>query len=374
LPQPTRYDENKAELGKEAKLKLRYIVAYRVEGLESPEAPVLLYSDDEQGKKVVLTGHTYEGLHHIATGHTIADMLLTGIFQEKTWNRNEFAGRVSMTEQDRIRRYGPNTAFLVVEASYAENPASIGQMVQPNNCEFYVAIANSSQDEVEKRHKLFLNQSQAFLAFTMPDINGFEEAGTCIMGNHPNGELLYVRTVSVGRPRLIVSNRISTGGPERYASFFRHATELDEFRTTFRLSVGSALNPQDNLRSFVFAFNALESFVKEFFKQNRKRLLKKENLSLRIKTYIEEIEKRREDERRIKDDFPLKYKFALIASFLALDKLDETMEEFDAAVQERNAIAHGFREFDEDALPIAKVRNWLYELVRLHVVRLESPI
>jgi hypothetical protein len=52
----------------------------------------------------------------------------------------------------------------------------------------------------------------------------------------------------------------------------------------------------------------------------------------------------------------LSYKFALIASFLALDNLDETITKFDQAKKCRNDIVHG-DPFDDAALPIAKVRN-----------------
>ena len=55
------------------KLKFRYIATYLVEGLQCPtDRPLLLHSDPEQGKKISLTGHNYDGRHHVATVHTIA--------------------------------------------------------------------------------------------------------------------------------------------------------------------------------------------------------------------------------------------------------------------------------------------------------------
>jgi hypothetical protein len=68
----------------------------------------------------------------------------------------------------------------------------------------------------------------------------------------------------------------------------------------------------------------------------------------------------------------LSYKFTLIASFLALHNLGETVTQFDQAKKCRNDIVHG-APFDEAALPIAKVRNWLGELVCLHLAR-EDPV
>jgi hypothetical protein len=349
----------------------RYIAAYFVEGLQSlSEAPILLY-EDQDGKKVHLTSHAHEGLDRIATVRSIAHVILTGMFQGKTGISNEFASQVSAAKEDRIRQYGPNAAFLVAEATHEQDAASIGQITPSDDREFYLAWPDGNfKDEIEKRHKPFLDQSLAFLAFAMPSVSGFEAVGNCIVADHSRGKPLYVLAPSFGRVRVSVPNPIPAEGPEQYATLFRHSAELEQFQTSFRLSAGSALNARDNLRSFVFAFTALESFLNKLFSEHKERLLKKEHLSPKSKAYINGIDKRRQDEGRTKDDYPVAYKFVLVASFLGLDKLDDTIKEFDATVGDRNDIAHG-REFAEDALPVAKVRNWLGELVRLHVVRVE---
>ena len=54
------------------RLTFRFISAYLVEGLQRPTAgPLLLHSDASQGKKVLLTDHSYEGFHHFDTVRTI---------------------------------------------------------------------------------------------------------------------------------------------------------------------------------------------------------------------------------------------------------------------------------------------------------------
>ena len=165
------------------KLTFRYIAAYLAEGLQSPvNEPLLLYSNAVQGKKIFLAGHAHEGLHHIDTVRTIAHITLTTMFQGKTWDLNDFASHVSTTNQERIRRYGANGAFLVVEASHKEEAGNIGQIGQSDERDFCLAFANGFMDAVEARHKSFLDQSQAFLAFAMPSVSGFESVGRCIRG------------------------------------------------------------------------------------------------------------------------------------------------------------------------------------------------
>ena len=199
----------------------------------------------------------------------------------------------------------------------------------------------------------------------MPSVTGFEETGSCIVADHPSGKPLYVLSASmIGR--LSVSSPIPENGPEQFATLFQHSAELDNFQTVFRLSAGSASNARDNLRAFLFAFTALEVFVGKcihWYKTQLQGLTERDHSS-KIHTYLERLRQR-------KEEHVLSYKFALIASFLALDNLDETITKFDQAKKCRNDIVHG-DPFDEAALPIAKVRNWLGELVRLHLAREDS--
>ena len=347
-------------------MKFCYIAAYLVEGLQSPaDGPLLLFSDAQQGKKVFLTGYTHDGLNHIDSVHTIG-IALTAMFHGETWDPNQFGPYLAETQQNRIRRYGDNAAFLVVEASHEADAASIGMIGQSEDRDYCLAITNGFKDAARERHKHFLDQSQTFLSFAMPSVTGFEETGSCIVADHPSGKPLYVLSASmIGR--LSVSSPIPENGPEQFATLFQHSAELDNFQTVFRLSAGSASNARDNLRAFLFAFTALEVFVGKCIHWYKTQLegLTERDRSPKIHTYLERL-------RQCKEEHVLSYKFALIASFLALDNLDETITKFDQAKKCRNDIVHG-DPFDEAALPIAKVRNWLGELVRLHLAR-EDPV
>jgi hypothetical protein len=115
----------------------------------------------------------------------------------------------------------------------------------------------------------------------------------------------------------------------------------------------------------LFAFTALESFLSRFFKQHKQVLLQHRNLPLldEIKEYLEKIEKKREEQGRTDEDFPIAYKFCLIASFLGMDRLPETVDDFDSATTDRNALAHGL-DYDETKLPTARVWTLLGRIVR----------
>lgn len=353
------------------KLKFRYIAAYLAEGLQAQVGgPRVYYSNEARGKKVYLTSRTDEIWNHIDTAQTISYVILTSLFHGKQWDPTEFTNHRSARAQKRLQQYGDNSAFLVLEASHEEEASRIGTIAESEERDFCLALPNGFRDEVETRHKTFLEQAQSFLYFAMPSVSGLQSAASCIVANHPNGKPLYVLTGSMSvRPTL--SAPIPTDpadGPQLLTSLFEHSDELENFQPTFRLFAGSAANVRDNLRAFLFAFTALESFLSKFFKSHKQHLLqhRKNALSAKVLNYIEEIEQRRKDQGRTEDDYPIPYKFALIASYFGFDDLDDTVDDFDDVTRDRNAIAHGY-DFDEARLPTAKVWTLLGGIIRLYM-------
>lgn len=349
------------------KLRFRYIATYLVEGLQCPTGGFLvLYSDPEQERKISLAGHDDDGRHHVATVHTIALKMLSIMVQSAPYDVKEFGRYLEETKQEKVRRYGPNATFLVLEVSHEEEAASVGEIGQSDECDFCLAMGNGFRDQVETRHKTFLEQSQSFLSFAMPSVVGLQDAGSCIMADHPSGKPLYVITSSASvLPTL--SAPIPEEGPELFTTLFKHSVELTDFQTMFRLFAGSTSNRRDNLRAFLFAFIALEVFVCRFSKQYGIQLyrLTEKDHSPKIHAHLERL--RKEGKEHV-----LSYKFARVSSYLALDNLDGIIDEFGAANKYRNKIAHG-DPFDEAVLPTAKVRNWLGELVRLYMARSWQP-
>jgi hypothetical protein len=325
----------------------------------------VLYSNEAKDKKLSLTGHSHADWNHIDFVQTLGQRLLDSALGGVHFDPNDFTSYRSATDEDRVRRYGDKSAFLVVEASHVEDGARIGPIRQSDKRDFCLAWPDGFMDEVKARHKTFLDQSQAFLTFAMPSVSGFERVGSCIVADHPSGKPLYVLNASVSG-RASVMKPIPADGPELFATLFRHSVGSEHFQTVFRLSAGSALNARDDLRAFLFAFIALEVFVGKFSDQYSTQLdrLTEKGHSPKIHAHLERL---RKDEK----ENVLSYKFARVSSYLALDNLDEIIDEFDRANRSRNDIVHG-KLFDEAALPIAKVRNWLGELVRLRTAHLDA--
>jgi hypothetical protein len=352
-----------------AHLTFRYIAAYWVEGLQRPAEGILsLHPADEQGKSVSLTDNTHESLNHIDFVQGFFGRLLDKAIGGVDCDPNHFASYQSASYKERARRYGDKSAFLVVEASHVEDGARIGPIRQSDNRNFCLAWPpDGFVDEVKARHKPFLDQSLAFLTFAMPSVSGFERVGGCIVADHPSGKPLYVLSVSMSG-RGIVSSPIPADGSKLFRTLFQrqHSGELEYLQTTFRRSAASTLlNTRDNLLAFLFAFTALDAFVSEFFKKYKEQLrqYRKGNLSPPTEIYLRGFERLRSK---------TECKFALIASYLGFKQLDKIVVEFRDATKCRNAIAHG-DPFNEAALPTTKVREWLSELIRLHVAHLNPP-
>jgi hypothetical protein len=355
-------------------LTFHYTTAYLVEGLQNPvEGLRLLYSDAEQGKRIYLADHSYEGLHHIDTVYTIANIILSSMLQGKVWDLNEFACHVSATNQERLQRYGTNAAVLVVEATHQEEAVNTGQIGQWRACDFFLALPNEFRGKVRKLHKSFVGRAQAFLSFKIPSVTGLVPIGDCVVADHPSGKPLYVMTFS-GSADLTVLKPIPADSFEGFAESFTDPDDSLNFNTVIKLSANSILNRKDNLRAFLFAFTALDSFLRDFFKRHKQALLlhRKAGLSPAVQKYAEGIEERREQQGRTEDDHPIAYKFALSASYLGFQNLDQTVVEFGELTRtHRVALTHGL-DFDEAALPTVRVRELLAELLRLQAA-LKKP-
>jgi hypothetical protein len=241
-------------------MRFRYIAACLVEGLQSPaDGFISLYSNEAEGKKVFLSGNTHENWNHIDTVHTIANITLKSMFQGGIFDLSQLKSYVTATTEERVRRYGPAAAFLIVEASYADETGRIGTIGQSDQREFCLALPNGFMGEVEARHRAFLEKSQALLSFVIPSVAGLQFAGKCVVADHPSGKPLYVMTFGMNA-RPSISKPIPTDGPELFARLFQDSVALEYFQTAFRLAAGSTSNARDNLRAFLFAFTALDSF------------------------------------------------------------------------------------------------------------------
>jgi hypothetical protein len=263
------------------KLTFRYIAAYLVEGLQCPtDGTLLLYSSDERGQRVLLTGHSYDGLDHIDTAHAIGNMLLKSIFQGGIWDLRALASHVSETNQERLRLYGTDTAFLVVEASYEEEAASIGQIGQWEEIDCCLALPNEYKQKVREKYKDFVSRAQGFLTLAISGVIGLKAIVDVIVADHPSGKPLYVSSISVSAD-LTVLKSIPVDSLEGLSAFFSDAAKVLSFDTAIRRSGDSTLNRKDNLRAFLFAITAMDSFLTNFFSENRQCLVRhrKDHLS-----------------------------------------------------------------------------------------------
>jgi hypothetical protein len=225
------------------------------------------------------------------------------------------------------REYGPHAAFLVVEASH-EEASCLGTIGESDQRDFCLALPNGFRDAVEITHKAFLDKSKAFLSFGMPSVVGLLDAGSCILANHPNGKPLYILTSSLSvRPTL--SAPIAGTSLEGLEAFFADVESLN-FESVMKLAADSISDRRDNLRAFLFAFTALDSFPKDFFKRHKQvLLLHRKGWALPSGSKVcEGIEGRREQQGRTEDERPIAYKFALSASYLGFQNLDQTVDDF----------------------------------------------
>jgi hypothetical protein len=338
-----------------------------IEGLQAPRGGTKeIYSDEALGKKVFLTDRSAAIWDHFDRAQSLAYSILTTSLGISTLDANSVSARLSGAREERLRKSSSQSAFLVIEAAYLTRGDRLGLAGRSVLGNFGLALPNGFREEVEEKHQPFFQQAQSFLYFAFPSVSGLILMGDCIVADHPKGYPLYVLTSSASA-RSSLNYPIPVETEEEFellTALFRRSDDLQIFRSTFQLFAGSATNIRDNLRAFLFAFTALESFLVTFFKRHKQRLFqhRKDAISPEISKYVEDIEKRREDQGRTDDSLPIAYRFALIASYLQLESIAERADKFDDVVDKRNAIAHGYA-YNEATLPTAQVWELLGQLV-----------
>jgi hypothetical protein len=137
-----------------------------------------------------------------------------------------------------------------------------------------------------------------------------------------------------------------------------------ELERVVRLLVSSLQTNGDALRSFLYAWAAIEIFVSKnfgFYEERFFRKLDDGGHSDARRRYLKRIRTVMTDRYRLTD------KFGLIAFLLCPESADEDAERFKRAKKERDKLAHG-QDVDEAGLPVQDVQEILRRYLRLHSV------
>jgi hypothetical protein len=182
---------------------------------------------------------------------------------------------------------------------------------------FVLLLPNGFRGEVEQRHQSFVDRSKALLSFGMPSVLGILGAGSCILANHPSGKPLYILTASISATPTL-SSPLDATSLEGLQAFFAD-TETLNVESVMKLSADSISNRRDNLRAFLSGYTSLEGFVGTFFSEHEERLhrLNKDDLTAKIQAFVEKV--RKEKSETGSTDYSLRYRLALVVSYLSFD-------------------------------------------------------
>lgn len=132
-------------------------------------------------------------------------------------NFGEVRNQSPKEQAERVRRFGPSAAYLVIEASHEQEASAVGPIGDGENRDYCLALPNGFVQTTQERHDQFVSQIQAFAAFSIPNITGFQKIGHCVVANHPSGKPLYVRSCEMNaRPSVL--GPLPQGCPERILS------------------------------------------------------------------------------------------------------------------------------------------------------------
>ena len=174
---------------------------------------------------------------------------------------------------------------------------------------------------------------------------------------------LYSFTMQGGRARVITSRPINDVEENEIAKIIGLSVNNQQLKTPFRLFTQSLEFTQDELRSFISAWTALEIFTNKVFSSYEEKFIG--NIADDHGTHgVNQFLTRIKDV--MKDKYRLSDKFALIASFLS-DEIEKDMELFKSMKNLRDDISHG-KEFNEEALPVENARKLVAKYLKSHML------
>ena len=233
---------------------------------------------------------------------------------------------------------------------------------------FVVCFDGASRQEIQLNSELQIQAALSAFTLAIDNILGITKVSDSVVFFREDSKPVYSYTGLVGSAKLSVSKPVSVSSVESLLHWYKIIVSDADLERVNRLLLSSLQTEDDALRSFLFAWNALEIFVCKIFGfyENKFFLgLNDGNYPNARRHYFERI--------RIvmKDKYKLSDKFALITSLLCPEGADQDIEEFKKINKERNNLSHG-QDVAESTLPVEPTQKMVRKYLQLHLSYLQS--
>ena len=346
-------------------MEYTYTVAFKVNGLCLPEGADEFVISESDEVQVIICSNTSKYSIHSDRGMAVGTLMFKGLTGQGREGEFEahIEAEVNSIKEERSEKYasGPFIVFIAkgqTEVDLSKSTKEFGQFVILLDAVDKERI-KASYKELINHHltSLFLVAKRDFRVNKVLDWCHFEE----------DGKVFYSYTFSVGSPTVTVSNAFTDEIAEKlnnYLVALNKNTGLDDI---CRLLVRASSEQSDKLRSFIFAWTALEIFFNKTFKLYEQKFLEKHTIDS-LPVLAQHFFERLRDV--MKGKYSLRDKFIVIVSMLS-DNADEDLQQFVNAKNLRDKLLHG-EDVEESEFPINDVICLVRKYLALHLLKSSS--
>lgn len=346
-------------------VRYSYFVAYELRGgfylLDDKDA--VLVSEDS--RRAIITKNLDSHVKDLDTLRALAHLglprLPEPLSQEEIDVRIE--SEVATIAQRRRSELGHSAVlFLRFEGDI---DAAVGNVVSTHK-DLVICIEAVDKSQIAARYQKAVEEIRCSLALSSSRFMRLAPVLDGIVLTQGDGKSVYSLTVTGGVGDLRVSSLFTEDHVAQVQDMLKRIEREKSSARSLHLFSQALDKSNDDLRSFLFGWTALEIFINknfEYYHQKFLAALGGESSSPLAKKYFDRVREIMSDKFRLQD------KFIVLLSVLATPDVAENMlTQFDNAKISRDRLLHG-QDVDESKLPIAEVFELFKACAAWHLER-----
>lgn len=354
-------------------VKYRHTIVYAIRGIHLPggENDKNIIIDSSKNFRAILTCNPDAYCFEDDRKSAVANLIINKQFDDvETEALTEYIARVvEKIKQLRKKKFSNCPYLVLIKEGIAEN---FLQSYEKELEEFVVCFDEIEEEDVQEykleeevrassKPYIFTSLSALMVATGNP-ISGIGNACDSIIYFREDDKPVYsyIFWTSVD---AFLSFGIDENKFESTKDLYQILISDRELYRVSQLLVSSFETKDDNFRSFIFAWTALEIFINKKFGFYEKQFFQELNNGDYPQARYRYLERIRTV---MKDKYRLSDKFALITYLLSPKDADKAIQMFEEAKKERDKLSHG-QDFDEPNLPVYSIQLLVQKYLQLHL-------
>ena len=341
-------------------MKYIYIVTFKIDGISLPQGIDEVVINEANQTRVILCSECSKYSIHADRGLATSTMMLKGLTGQGA--EGEFEDRlnkqVASIQTSRNKKF-PNGPFIVFEWN-GETPIELSSVTRDFG-PFVITFDAVDKGKIKEQYKKTINQYLTSLFLIAEKDYSVKKVFEGFYLKEK--EKIYYSYTASASGTLMMSNPFTEESAEKLKKYISALTKANSLEDVYRLLVRATSEHSDKLRSFIFAWTALEIFFNKIFKLYEVKFLEKHTID-GLPILAQHFFKRIKDV--MKGKYSLRDKFIVIASMLS-DDTEDDLDKFVKAKKVRDTFLHG-EDIEESQLPIQEIVGMVRKYLSLHLL------